>query len=188
MSLLNKDGLQSTKRERRAIRLLLFPAVVLVTYVILVITMPDKASAALRSSGKIFLNIIIPLCMVFILLLILNLFLKPAHIARFLGKEAGIKGIIFSATAGIISAGPIYAWYPILKELREKSAMNSLIAIFQGNRAVKPFLLPVMISYFGWAYVLTLTVFTILGSFVIGYLVGVLVKKKPAGHPMFSPD
>jgi hypothetical protein len=48
--------------------------------------------------------------------------------------------------------GPIYAWYPLLKELREKGAANSLIAIFLGNRAVKPFLLPIMISYFGWVY------------------------------------
>jgi len=40
-----------------------------------------------------------------------------------------------------------------LKELRKKGAADSLIAVFLGNRAVKPFLLPIMISYFGWVYV-----------------------------------
>ncbi len=65
----------------------------------------------------------------------------------------------------------------MLKALREKGADSSFIAIFLGNRAVKPFLLPIMISYFGWIYVLILTVFTIFGSLVAGYCVGILVKE-----------
>jgi len=111
-------------------------------------------------------------------MLALNLFLKPAQIIRFLGKGAGIKGVILSATAGIISTGPIYAWYPLLRDLREKGAGNSFMAVFLGNRAVKPFLLPVMISYFGWVYVIILTAFTIIASIVAGYAVGVLVKER----------
>ena len=72
--------------------------------------------------------------------------------------------------------GPIYAWYPLLRELRKKGAKNSLIAIFLGNRAVKPLLLPVLISYFGWTYTLILTVLTMLGSLAVGYTIGALVK------------
>jgi uncharacterized membrane protein YraQ (UPF0718 family) len=175
---LNRDGAQSVPWKRRTMWMLLFLATVLAIYGILFAVMPDKASTALRSSGQVFLNIVIPLCLVFILMVVLNLFLKPAHIASFLGKGAGIKGIVLSAAAGIISTGPIYAWYPLLKELREKGAGNFLIAIFLNNRAVKPFLLPIMISYFGWAYVLILTVFTILGSLPVGYAVDAAVKEK----------
>ena len=165
-------------------RLLIFPVSVLAIYGILFAISPDNIYAALKSSGNIFLTIIVPLGLVFILMLALNLFLKPAQIVRFLGKGAGIKGGILSATAGIISTGPIYAWYPLLKDLREKGAGNSFIAIFLGNRAVKPFLLPVMISYFGWVYVIILTVFTIIASVVAGYSVGALVKGKssPPSH------
>ena len=174
---MRKDRRQNSAWKRRATRMLLFPASVLVIYGILFAIMPDKASAALKSSSNVFLNILMPLGLVFILMLVMNLFLKPAQIVKFLGRGAGIKGTVFSATAGIISTGPIYAWYPLLKELRVKGAANSFIAIFLGNRAVKPFLLPVMISYFGWMYVLILTVFTILGSVVVGYIVGALVKE-----------
>ena len=153
-----------------------FPATLVVIYVILLVMLPDKASLALRNSSRVFLNILVPLCLVFILMLVLNLFLKPGHIVRFIGKEAGIKGILLSIIAGIISMGPIYAWYPLLKDLREKGAATSLIAIFLGNRAIKPFLLPLMISYFGWAYVLILTIITSLGSLAVGYIVSTLVK------------
>jgi uncharacterized membrane protein YraQ (UPF0718 family) len=156
----------------------LFPAVILVVYGILFAVMPDRASLALKSSGNIFLNMLIPLCLVLVLMILLNLFLKPALIARFLGKGAGIKGILLPAAAGIISTGPIYAWYPLLKDLREKGAGNSSIAIFLYNRAVKPFLLPVMIGYFGWVYVVILTVLTMLGSITIGYALDTLMKGK----------
>jgi len=154
----------------------LFPVAVLIVYGILFAIMPDRAFLALKSSGNILLNMLMPLGLVLVLMLLLNLFLKPAYIVRFLGKGSGAKGILLPVAAGIISTGPIYVWYPLLKELREKGAGNSPIAIFLYNRAVKPFLLPVMIAYFGWEYVLILTALTILGSIPIGYSVNALVK------------
>jgi uncharacterized membrane protein YraQ (UPF0718 family) len=154
----------------------LFPASVLVIYAILFAFVPDRASLALRSSLRVFLNLVFPLCLVFTLMVVLNLFLKPPHIAKALGKGAGVKGILLAATAGIISMGPIYAWYPLLKDLRGRGVKNSLVAIFLGNRAVKPLLLPVLISYFGWTYALILTVLTILGSLALGYATGALLK------------
>jgi uncharacterized membrane protein YraQ (UPF0718 family) len=174
---LSKGGPQSAPWHRRAVRTLLFPGTVLAIYGIIFAFKPDKGSIALKSSGNIFLNLIVPLCFVLIFMLVLNLFLKPAHVARFLGRGAGIKGIMLSVTAGIVSMGPIYAWYPMLKELREKGAGSSMLAIFLGNRAVKPFLLPIMISYFGLTYALILTVLTILGSLAVGYSVGALIKE-----------
>jgi uncharacterized membrane protein YraQ (UPF0718 family) len=174
---LDKDRPQSAGWKSGVLRTGSFPASVLLVYSILFAVMPDEALMALRSSGHVFLNISVPLCLVFILMLVLNLFLKRAYIAKFIGKGVGVKGIILTAAAGIISIGPIYAWYPLLKELRERGVGDTLIAIFLSNRAVKPFLLPVMIAYFGWTYVLTLTVFTILGSLGVGYCVGTLVKE-----------
>lgn len=171
------ESSQESKSPRPVTRMFLFPAVILAIYGVLFAAMPDRASLALKSSGNIFLNMLIPLCLVLVLMILLNLFLKPVQIARFLGKGAGIKGVLLSAAAGIISTGPIYAWYPLLKDLRRKGAGNSPIAIFLYNRAVKPFLLPVMIGYFGWAYVVVLTVLTVLASVAIGYSMNILLKE-----------
>jgi uncharacterized membrane protein YraQ (UPF0718 family) len=178
MSLLKKTIRESSMWRNRLVRMLLFPAGVLVFYGILFAVMPEKASMGLRSSGNIILNMLVPLSLVFVLMLVLNLFLKPEQIVKFFGTQAGIEGVMLSAGAGIISTGPIYAWYPLLKDLREKGAANTFVAIFLGSRAVKPFLLPIMISYFGWIYVAILTVLTVLGSVVIGYVVGALMKAR----------
>jgi uncharacterized membrane protein YraQ (UPF0718 family) len=158
--------------------MLIFPLVVLVIYGILFVLIPEQALVAIRNSGEVCLNILLPLVLVFIVMLILNLFVKPAQIVRLLGSSSNIKGILLSVAAGIISMGPIYVWYPLLKELREKGAGNMPIAVFLYNRAVKPFLLPVMIAYFGWLYVGILTVLTVLASLVSGYFVDILDKKK----------
>ena len=173
---MNKEKSKNFPWENRTIRLILFPVLMLLIYVALFAVMPEKAIAAFKSSGKIFLNIIIPLGFVFILLVVFNLFLNPAHIVKLFGKKSGIKGIMLSSAAGIISMGPVYAWYPLLRELREKGAANSLMAIFINSRAVKPFLLPVMISYFGVRYVIVLTVVTMTGTIVAGYITGVLSR------------
>jgi uncharacterized membrane protein YraQ (UPF0718 family) len=177
MSSNSKDGKHVPAKKKPAWRMLLFPAFILAIYGALFTVTPDKAIEALGSSGKIFLHIAVPVILVFCIIVVINLFLKPTQVARFLGRESGIKGMVFSAIGGIISMGPIYAWYPLLKDLREKGAANMLIAIFLGNRAVKPFLMPIMISYFGWVYVLILTFFTITGSVAAGYVVRILVKE-----------
>jgi uncharacterized membrane protein YraQ (UPF0718 family) len=153
----------------------LFPVFVLVIYGILYGVLPDKTWLALRSSGVVFLRLLLPLGLVFVVIVAFNLLLKPAQIVRFLGKRAGIKGIILSMVGGIISAGPIYVWYPLLAEVRKKGAGNIPITVFLYNRAVKPFLLPVMIAYFGWAYVGILTFLTMIASIVIGYCLSILV-------------
>jgi uncharacterized membrane protein YraQ (UPF0718 family) len=177
MSSNSKAGERVPAKKKPAWRMFLFPAFILAIYGALFTVTPDKAIEALGSSGKIFLHIAVPLTLVFCIIVAINLFLKPTHVAGFLGRESGIRGMVFSAIGGIISMGPIYAWYPLLKDLREKGAANMLIAIFLGNRAVKPFLMPIMISYFGWIYVLILTFFTITGSVVAGYIVSGLVKE-----------
>jgi uncharacterized membrane protein YraQ (UPF0718 family) len=157
------------------LRRALFPTSVLVVYGILFVFVPDRASLALGSSFRVFLNILLPLCLVFSLMVFLSLFLKPQYIVEFLGKRGGVKAVLLTGTAGIISMGPIYAWYPLLRELRKRGTKNSLIAIFLGNRAVKPLLLPVLISYFGWTYAIILTLLIMLGSLAEGYTTGALV-------------
>ncbi len=145
---------------------------ILAFYLVLWRVAPEKTLLAARASLGIFANILLPLCLVFLLMIGMNIFLKPLHFAKLLGKGTTIKRTLLSAVAGIISAGPIYAWYPILKDLREKGAGYSLIAVFLVNRAVKPFLLPIMISFFGWTFVVALMLLTVAGSFLVGAVIG----------------
>lgn len=170
------DGDRISTIKKSGLRNLIFPGCVLVISGVVFVINPAGAARAFSSSAGILVNLMLPLSLVITLMALMNLLLKPAQIVRFLGKGSGSKVIILSATAGIFSMGPIYAWHPLLKKFREIGAKNSLIAVFIGNRAVKPFLLPIVVSYFGGLYVVLLTLFIIAGSLTVGYLVDILVK------------
>ena len=174
---MNKESVKKSKGKKDFARMVIFPVCVLVFYGILCAIDPNKALMALKTSGNVLLYVALPLAFVFTVMLVLNLFVNPAQIVRLFGKGANIKGIVLSVVAGIISMGPIYAWYPLLKNLREEGAGTGPIAIFLYSRAVKPFLLPVMIAYFGWVYVVILTVLTVFASIAIGCFMSVLMKK-----------
>lgn len=163
---------------------MLFPLTVLVLYLALWMVAPEKTWSAVGGSLGTLYHLLPSLGLVFLLMAGLNLFLKPVHLAHALRRGATIRRTLLAALAGILSAGPIYAWYPMLRDLREKGAAHSLIAVFLVNRAVKPFLLPVMISMFGWTYVLILTLLTVAGSLCVGLVVGALLDS-PIAH---SPD
>ena len=177
MNSVNKRNVEKSEGKKTIVRIFIFPVCVLVCYGILSVIDPHKALMALKTSGNLLLYIALPLVLVFVIMLALNLFVKPAQIVGLFGRGVRIKGIVLSLVAGIISMGPIYAWYPLLKNLREKGAGTCPIAIFLYSRSIKPFLLPVMIAYFGWVYVGILTVLTVFASIAIGCFMSVLMKK-----------
>ena len=157
---------------RRVLRGLLFPLGVLVGYGAVAIFSPPRAVAALHASARTAVHLLIPLGVVFGVLLALNLFVKPASVARWLGKGSGAKGVGLSTLAGVLSMGPIYAWYPLLADLREKGATGFHLANFLGCRAVKPFLLPLMVYYFGWAFTVVVNILLVVGALLTGVVVG----------------
>lgn len=173
---MNKVSARETKGGEPLKRIGIFPVFVLAIYGILYAVSPNTALMALRASFKISLAIGVPLALVFVVMLLLNLLVRPAQIACLFGKGADMKGMLLSIVGGIISMGPIFAWYPLMKKLREEGAGEGPVAVFLYNRAVKPFLLPVMIAYFGWAYVVILTTLTILGSIALGYSMSLISR------------
>ncbi|MDB4584526.1 hypothetical protein N9164_15350 [Draconibacterium sp.] len=116
--------------------------------------------------------------LVFVLLLVANLLLTPKLIKRYLGKEAGFKGWLGAVGGGILSIGPIYAWYAVLSELKAGGMRTALIATFFCSRAVKLPLLPLMIHYFGLVYTLILCLYLVIFAVINGLVVEKLLPQK----------
>jgi uncharacterized membrane protein YraQ (UPF0718 family) len=158
-------------------RAALFPALVLAVYAVLLVAVPDKTWIALKASVNVLRAVSVPLTLVFVVMFLLNLFVRPARVAGLLGRAAGIRAMLLSTAAGIISVGPIFAWYPLMKKLKQEGAGEGPIAVFLYGRAVKPFLLPLMIAYFGWPYAAILTLLTVAASLVLGYTMGIIADE-----------
>lgn len=123
------------------------------------------------------------LALVFVLLLAVDLLLDRAWVARNLGREAGPKGWLVAALAGVISTGPIYPWYAVLRELREKGMQTSLVAVFLYGRAIKLPLLPLMVHYFGIVYTLLFCLYLFIFSILSGMLTGLVTQSDTPSRP-----
>jgi len=154
-----------------------FLSIIIIIYLIVFLIRPSIAQIALSKSIEIALEILPIILVVLVINFIIAYYLKPKKIVKYLGKEAGIKGWIISIISGILSMGPIYTWYPTLKELKTKGMKEKFIACFLYNRAIKLPLLPVMVYYFGLPLVVLVNLFILIFSIINGLTVEYISKK-----------
>ncbi len=127
-----------------------------------------------RLYGKIILRIIPIFAVVLFLMTLTNYFIGREFILKYFGKK-GFKKWLFTIIGGILSSGPIYMWYPLLAEWKKKGLNYGLIACFLYNRAIKIPLIPAAVFYFGWHYVVVLTVVMIIASIFQGIAINKLM-------------
>lgn len=137
----------------------------------------STAHSALNKSLNVLKMIAPILLVVFFLMALINTFIKPKSIVRYLGKESGFKGWFFALTGGVLSHGSSYVWYPMLSELRNHGARDGLIVAFFYARAIKLPWLPVMVSYFGITFTMVLSFYILLGAWMQGVIADKIARK-----------
>ncbi|MBA2862987.1 hypothetical protein [Methanococcus maripaludis] len=150
---------------------------VILIYIIVFIVSRELFFSSIHFSYDIILKIIPILILVFILLALSDYFITPKIVTKYL-QNKGIKKWIFVIIGGILSSGPIYMWYPLLADLKYKGMTDGLIACFLYNRALKIPLLPIAILYFGWKYMIVLSLVMILMSVIQGIIIDKLMGEK----------
>ena len=154
-----------------------FLLIISLTYLVLYFVNP----LAFTQSSQFFWNIlkkILPmLVVVFVLMVLMNFLVTPKVITKHF-KERKFRAWFFAIISGIISTGPIYMWYPLLKNAKEKGVSQGLIACFLYNRAIKLPFLPMIILYFGIKYVLILLVVMVIMSVVQGLTINKIMEVK----------
>ncbi len=148
-----------------------FVSSVLVLYGVLFLFYPRRIQHALRTSGVLLIKILPVFAVVILSMAVINYLFTPRTISRAVGKGSGIKGWLLAIGTGILSHGPVYAWFPVLKELRQHGMRKGLIAAFLYNRAIKIPLLPMMVYYFGAPFVCIVLLWMILASLVEGVII-----------------
>jgi uncharacterized membrane protein YraQ (UPF0718 family) len=148
-----------------------FLALVLLAYLLLFSTTPDKALAALAESWLVLAKLLPVLMAVIVLLGLFNSFFNPKKMAKFLGSESGLRGWLIAVAGGILSHGPVYIWFPLLSDLRGHGTKIGLIAAFIYVRAIKLPWIPLMVEYFGWPFTIIISIYLIIAGVVQGMLI-----------------
>ena len=156
----------------------IFLLIVMCLYALAFMVNAELALNALAFSTNLFHQLLPVLLLVFVLIFVSNLLVKPDWIRANMGRDSGLRGWSLAIVGGILSVGPIYAWYALLRDLRTKGMRTALIAVFLYNRGIKLPLLPLMIHYFGLAYTLVLAIYMTLFSLLNGILVEKIVERR----------
>jgi len=154
-----------------------FLGVVLVLYAVLFFFDPENICGSLQASLQIIIQIFPVLIIVILIMGIANYFLKPKVVSRHLGAESGVKGWLLAIFIGILSHGPMYIWYPLLKDLHDQGMRTGLVAVFLYNRAIKIPLLPIMIFYFGISFVAVLAIYMVIASVLEGVIIDTIERR-----------
>jgi uncharacterized membrane protein YraQ (UPF0718 family) len=149
----------------------------LIIYLIVFFIKQDLFSLSISFFYNILLKVIPVFILVFLLMCLTNYVITPKFVMKHLGGK-GIKKWFFIIIGGILSTGPIYMWYPLLADLKNKGLSYGLIACFLYNRAIKIPLLPIAILYFGWQYILVLSIIMIFISVFQGIFINKLMEVK----------
>jgi len=131
----------------------------------------EKSVAALEKSGIVLAKIGPILLIVVFVTALIDYFFDPKDVAAHLGEKSGLKGWLIALAAGIASHGPMYAWYPMIEDLKNHGMRDGLVATFFYARAVKVPLLPIMIDYFGLVFTVVITLYTLIAAWIQGWLI-----------------
>lgn len=149
---------------------------VVAVYILLFLFDESNARKAL-SEGIEVLKMVMPIVLiVFFLMGLVNITIDKERISRHFGKESGLRGWFYAIVAGILSHGPAYVWYPFLQNLREHGAKDSLVFTFLYARSIKIPWIPLMVSYFGWAFTGFFSLYIVVAALLQGVIVEIMEK------------
>jgi hypothetical protein len=154
-----------------------FLIIVMIAYITLLISNKDSFYSCIYFFGELLLKIIPIFVTVFVLMVFTNYFITQKFIIKHT-KKKGIKKWFFIIIGGILSSGPVYMWYPLLADLKNKGLSEGFIACFLYNRAIKLPLLPLIILYFGWKFVIVLSLIMIAASVIQGIIINNMIISK----------
>ena len=155
-----------------------FLITVVLAYLSLYFFLPDKMVLILNFYVKLILQILPIFLLVYAIMVLTNYFVNNKVLQKYMGEEAGIKGWVISIITGIISMGPVYMWYPLMKDLQNKGIKNRFLVAFLYNRGIKLQWLPLLIQFFGWAFSLTLLIVMAIFSVPQGIITEKLIGAK----------
>jgi len=155
----------------------LFIIFIVAAYIAVFIINQNMGIASVKNSFYYIKEMIMIMPVIFVLTAFLDLWVPKEKIMKYLGKEAKAKGVVLSFILGSISAGPIYAAFPLCVMLHKKGAsVRNLIIILSAWAVIKvPMLLNEM-KFLGFEFMAVRWVLTVIAIIVFSWITAKIVK------------
>jgi uncharacterized membrane protein YraQ (UPF0718 family) len=152
---------------------------VAVAYLVLGLFMPEKAVAAFNSSLYYLWEMVQVLPVIFVFTVVIEAWIPKSVIMKGLGEKSGVRGWLLSLALGSLSAGPIYAAFPIGKALMNKGAsVTNLVIILSSWAVIKVPMLANEAKFLGPQFMAARWVLTVSAILLMGWTMGRIVRRE----------
>ena len=147
-----------------------FLVMVLINLILLWLNL-EAGLKSFKISADNLLQVFLIIPPIFILLGLLDIWVKRETMIKLMGESSGLLGITIAFLLGSFAAGPLYAAFPVAGVLLNKGSRFSNIIIFIGAWSTTK--IPMLLfetSTMGWRFMVTRFILDILGITGIAYL------------------
>lgn len=157
----------------------LFLIFVALAYVIMFIFKPSMGVESVKSSAYYIKEMLMIMPVIFILTALLDMWAPKEKIIKYLGKESKAKGIFLSFVVGSISAGPVYAAFPMCAMLHKKGAsIRNIVIILSSWAVIKVPMLLNETKFLGPKFMIIRWILTVISIIIFSWITDKLVKDK----------
>jgi len=157
----------------------LFASFVLLAYLALMVFDRNLGLDSLKNSQYYLKEMIFIMPPIFILTALLDLWIPKETILKYLGSGSKAKGIFLSFLLGGISAGPIYAAFPVCVMLHKKGAsIRNIVIILSSWAVIKVPMLLNEVKFLGVHFMVIRWILTVIAIIVFSWLTSLMVKDK----------
>jgi uncharacterized membrane protein YraQ (UPF0718 family) len=156
-----------------------FFIILLVINTVIIVVKPDIGLKSLQLTKSNALEMLSILPPVFILLGLLDVWVKRETMIKYMGEKSGIIGVLLAFLLGSAAAGPLYAAFPVAAVLLKKGSKFSNVLIMIGAwSTTKIPLLLFEASSMGIKFMITRFILNIFGIAIIAYTVEKFLSKR----------
>lgn len=155
----------------------IFLLLVVLGYGVMFFIKPQMGILAIKNSGYYVKEMLMIMPVVFILTALLDTWVPKQTIMKYLGQDSNFKGILLSFALGAVSAGPIYAAFPICIMLHKKGAsIKNIVIILSSWAVIKIPMLLNEVKFLGPKFMLVRWVLTVVAILVFSWIASKIVK------------
>lgn len=167
---------EKTKQMFKRYRLFILMALI---DIVLILFFPKIGLSATKLSFKSLLEMLSVLPPIFILLGLLDVWVKRESMVKYMGEGSGIVGILLAYVIGSAAAGPLYAAFPVAGVLLKKGSKLSNVFIMLGAWSTTK--IPLVLfeaSSLGVKFMLVRLAVDLVGIAVIAFFTDKLLRQK----------
>lgn len=155
----------------------LFFVIIILTYIIIALINPTLGVESVKNSVYYIKEMLIIMPVIFVLTALLDMWVPREKIMELLGKDAKAKGMLLAFVIGSISAGPIYAAFPMCVMLHKKGAsIRNIIIILSSWAVIKVPMLLNEAKFLGPKFMIIRWILTVVAIIIFSWIADKMIK------------